>query len=307
MAPRTPFDTYAKDLAHALLSPLGIAERDARIETEPQLADLRFVLDLGAASAGGGDFLTSLLAPQTLLEFAHNPPGLATMVSWTQKRDAWWRLLRNEATRTQTPLPKLPPMLLGLSAGDPIEARTLAWMRPMVGFPGCFEGPPAGTFRLVVISALPRTRETLLVRTMGAGATLREALQELEALPFSAPERLLAGRMILRLRVALKADTTDESRQYRMDTDKIVDAMLQQQLDRGIEKGIEKGIEQGIERGVAPLRRLCARRLGRALSPEEHSTLRARLDLVGPDRLGDVILDSDAAALAAWLADPDGR
>jgi hypothetical protein len=32
-----------------------------------------------------------------------------------------------------------------------------------------------------------------------------------------------------------------------------------------------------------------------------------RLDRLGPDRLGDVVLDLDATALATWLANPNAR
>jgi len=35
--------------------------------------------------------------------------------------------------------------------------------------------------------------------------------------------------------------------------------------------------------------------------------LHGRLDTVGPERLGDVVLDLDVAALAAWLADPEAH
>jgi len=72
-----------------------------------------------------------------------------------------------------------------------------------------------------------------------------------------------------------------------------------------IEQGIEKGIEKGIEQGLMPLLHQFERRLGRALTPEEHRALRDRFDGLGGSRLGDVVLDLPAAALAAWLADPD--
>jgi len=55
------------------------------------------------------------------------------------------------------------------------------------------------------------------------------------------------------------------------------------------------------------LQRLYARRLGRSLSADEETTLVQRLDTVGPDRLGDVVLDLSPDALAAWLRDPDAR
>jgi hypothetical protein len=35
--------------------------------------------------------------------------------------------------------------------------------------------------------------------------------------------------------------------------------------------------------------------------------LLARFDTVGPDRLGDVVLDLTPEALGAWLTDPDAR
>ena len=52
---------------------------------------------------------------------------------------------------------------------------------------------------------------------------------------------------------------------------------------------------------------LFERRLRRALTEAEHATVLDRLSVVGPARLGDVVLDLDGAQLAAWLADPDAR
>jgi hypothetical protein len=49
------------------------------------------------------------------------------------------------------------------------------------------------------------------------------------------------------------------------------------------------------------------RRLSRRLNPSEQAILRQRLATLGADRLGDVVLDLDAATLSAWLADPAAR
>jgi len=65
--------------------------------------------------------------------------------------------------------------------------------------------------------------------------------------------------------------------------------------------------ERGRDEGLAPLAHLFERRLGRRLTVAEHHTLRDRLPLLGPDRLGDVVLDFDADTLTAWLADPEAR
>ena len=73
---RTPFDQYAKDLMLAMLAPFGAAESDARITAETQYADLRFVrAPRKNARAVPYDFVTRLLAPRMLFEFAHHPSG----------------------------------------------------------------------------------------------------------------------------------------------------------------------------------------------------------------------------------------
>ena len=75
-------------------------------------------------------------------------------------------------------------------------------------------------------------------------------------------------------------------------------------LAKGLERGLEAGLERGLAEGLRPLVRQFERRLGRALSEAERGALASRLDVVGPERLGDVVLDLDSAALAAWLASP---
>ena len=64
-----------------------------------------------------------------------------------------------------------------------------------------------------------------------------------------------------------------------------------------------KYIERGIERGIAPLLSLITRKLRRPLTDSDRRAVATRLDLVGPERLADVVLDLDGDALAAWLAD----
>jgi len=79
------------------------------------------------------------------------------------------------------------------------------------------------------------------------------------------------------------------------------------EVEKYLETLKKKGRKEGIKKGIAVLVQLCARRLGRPLTRGETATLGARLDTVGPERLAEVVMDSDAEALAAWLADPDAR
>ena len=62
-----------------------------------------------------------------------------------------------------------------------------------------------------------------------------------------------------------------------------------------------------VEQGLAPVVRMLARKLGRPLTEAERHSLTERLDTVGADRLGDVVLDLAPEQLAAWLADPTSR
>jgi hypothetical protein len=248
---RTPFDLYAKDLTLALLAPFGVAESDARITAETQYADIRFVLSPRKNTREIlHDFLTLLLAPRMLFEFAHHPPDLATVVSWLFKRDGWFLALRREAKRKKLPLPTVPPVLCALSAGDPVEAREAYKMHTPVS-PGRYEGPPFATFQLIVINQLPKTPETLLVRTMGAGATLRDALIELDALPPDSRMRTIALPRIGQLRIALRNDPSPENKEIIVQAQKIYEKEMKQQLNAGRKAGLKEGLDKGREEGVA--------------------------------------------------------
>lgn len=65
--------------------------------------------------------------------------------------------------------------------------------------------------------------------------------------------------------------------------------------------------QRGEARGIAPIVHLFERRLARPLTAFEKQRLHGRLGVLGPERLGDVVIDLEPAALAVWLADPDAR
>jgi len=69
--------------------------------------------------------------------------------------------------------------------------------------------------------------------------------------------------------------------------------------------GEDRGEARGEARGqLAVLTRQAGRRLGRPLTAAEVATLQRRLGAEGVERLSDVVLELDAAALAAWLSTP---
>lgn len=59
--------------------------------------------------------------------------------------------------------------------------------------------------------------------------------------------------------------------------------------------------------GMRPLLRQVERRIARPLTDAERTSLSACFDLVGPERLGDVVLDLPPDALAAWITAPDAH
>ncbi len=64
-------------------------------------------------------------------------------------------------------------------------------------------------------------------------------------------------------------------------------------------------IEGAIEEGrYAVIARQCARKVGRPLAETETSSLRAKLGALGAERVGDLVIDLDAAALAEWIVSP---
>ena len=74
-----------------------------------------------------------------------------------------------------------------------------------------------------------------------------------------------------------------------------------------VERLMAEGEKRGLDQGLAPLVRLFERRLGRALAEGERTALSKRLATLGPERLGDVVLDLAPQELASWLADPNAR
>ncbi len=78
-------------------------------------------------------------------------------------------------------------------------------------------------------------------------------------------------------------------------------------FEDAVQKSIQRGRTEGLQQGLQLVQHQFARRLGRPLTEGETATLLARFDTVGPDRLGDVVLDLTSDALADWLADPDAR
>jgi hypothetical protein len=66
---------------------------------------------------------------------------------------------------------------------------------------GCDPEDRRVRLRIVVLAELPRTRETLLLRLLGAGRLFKEALTDLSALPADAWEESIAAPLVIHFRL----------------------------------------------------------------------------------------------------------
>jgi hypothetical protein len=71
---------------------------------------------------------------------------------------------------------------------------------------------------------------------------------------------------------------------------------------RGRDDGMRDGMQAGMQAGMRPLLHQFERKLARKLTEPEREVLRQRLGSLGPDPLGDIVLDLDRVALSLRTA-----
>ena len=106
-----------------------------------------------------------------LFEAFHDPPGERELRDCVRKHFTLHHVLHGGAW---PPVP-LPPLWV-LSAGRPGRALEEFGFAPLPGWEEGVQAAPAGFgLRLVVLPELPRARDTLLLRLLGAGRVVAEA------------------------------------------------------------------------------------------------------------------------------------
>ena len=310
----TSHDERAKDILDVLLDDLGTLEREFEVPSlRAQRADLRF-----APSPEHTSTRRSLGILGLMTEVA----ALFEPFSWAPSIDevqgCLRKLLNAQHAGALTPSRAVERMWL-LCAGRPDAALAHFDAVPMAGWLPGFYALRALPLVIVVLAELPRTDDTVALRLLGAMATRQGANADLRARLETVPRGAKLLEAVVRDMVLAQAAggpeeatmvDTSEARAFieRVRNEGVAEGRsegLAKGLERGLEAGLERGLEAGLEAGLRPLVRQFERRLGRPLSDAERGALASRLDVVGPDRLGDVVLDLDSAALAAWLASPN--
>jgi hypothetical protein len=247
---RTRFDQFGKQMVRSALASRGSVETDAEVPADTRRIDLWFVPaavhgpvpdDLGV--------LGRMTGSATTFEFFHRTPSGEDLAACVIKHGDFRHVLPQRDRFSSIPVQWV------ISSGRPESGIAGLWLRPMSTWPsGIYEGPPLLWTRLVVVSELPVARDTLLLRLLGAGRVLKQAIAELKALRTEAPERVLALPVLLRLRLEVPVDSakqTSDDQEFLMDTQDIVESWRREAVQEGVKQGVEQGIRQGVERGVA--------------------------------------------------------
>jgi hypothetical protein len=228
------FDLFGKDMVSTALEACGPVVTDAEIPADPRKVDLWFMPDPTREPVPAYlGLLGRLLAGPSALEFFHNTPSGNELAACVIKHG----MFRHRLSLRKEPLPV--PILWVISSGRPKGGIEGLWLRAMNvnnWSPGIYEGPPLLWTRLVVVSELPVRPDTLLVRLLGAGQVLKQAITELKSLQAQDPVRSLALPLLVRLRLEIPADPaqrTDDDQEFFMQTQDIVETWRQEAIKEG--------------------------------------------------------------------------
>jgi hypothetical protein len=232
------FDQFGKDMVSAALETCGPVVTDAEVPSDPRKVDLWFMPDSTREPVPAYlGLLARLLAGPSALEFFHNTPNGNELAACVIKHG----MFRHRLSLRKEPPPI--PILWVISSGRPKGGIEGLWLRAMNvndWSPGIYEGPPLLWTRLVVVSELRPGRDTLLLRLLGADRVLEQAIAELKALEAASPERTLALPILLRLRLAIPTDPTQQTsddQEFLMHTQDIVETWRREAVQEGRTEG----------------------------------------------------------------------
>jgi len=296
--PSVSFDPFHKSVVVAATAGLGRSETQHAIERGVYFADVWFEPapppvtprpELG--------FWNVMAETAALIELFRCTPNLVRLTDIVAKTLSKERALRRRqerlaSVRTWVITPGRPRAAL---AGWGGQGHTSAgW-------------PSRGIYRLsctvptfvVVCRELPTTPDTLVLRLLGRGNTLRTALIELAALkaPWTLTFKdLLVERHIMVAQSDYPRDEHDQDFVQQFAT--VAKQFVQDIREEGREEGRDEG-------ALRPLLRLLQLRLGRPLAEVECDALKARLHTHDHEALTERIFTEPPEQLLAWLLSPE--
>ncbi|KYF51117.1 hypothetical protein BE04_16385 [Sorangium cellulosum] len=217
-------DQFAKSLLRDGLSLVSAAETEVEVLAATQKIDVFSVPDPARdAERARMGLLGALAAEPSLFEPFHGTPSLRQVRRCLRKQLTWHHELErrsraaagaagavapDEDADAPPQQPVAFPALVVISPGRPETVLDAYRCEPAQ--PGVYHAVPGLVTRVVVLAELPRTRATLMLRLLGSGRVLREALADLAALPDDAWEKSIATPLLIHFRLGTEEPAIDE-------------------------------------------------------------------------------------------------
>jgi hypothetical protein len=238
-----PHDQFAKQYLEELLTPLGKVETSRDVPGEVRQIDVWFApTPQPAAAPQVLGLLGRFASGACLLEPFRNAPTTtevrSCLVKLFELQGGLQRKAKREEERIQeADLPRL-WILAPTASGTLLEGFRARLDEENWGEGVYFFGEFLRT-AIVAIHQLPRTEETLWLRILGKGATQRQAIEELIALPREQPLRSNALDLLANLRVNLAAteNLDQEDREIIMN----LSPLYLQRLEAAVQEGRQEG------------------------------------------------------------------
>jgi hypothetical protein len=244
------FDQIGKKILRGALEPGGTVANQLEVPAgDAQAIDTWFEPAPGReAELERAGLLGRMAAEPTMFEPFHVTPSIYEFRACLRKQLVHDHNRELEAAKREQPRPPF-PRLWAIATGRPQGVLRSYGLVPIAGWPpGFYDGHEADARGVVVLRELPCARETLLLRLMGAGGVLHEALAELGRLPEDAWERQIAVPPLVAARFKIPQDAMDaEEREFVMDTQDLYEVWKQKFQEDGREQGVNLGLERGVK------------------------------------------------------------
>ncbi|ERN42630.1 hypothetical protein KR51_00006580 [Rubidibacter lacunae KORDI 51-2] len=282
-----PFDAYSKEYLQELLAPTGEVVAGLESRDEARQIDVWYVPDpqLTADRLQLG-LLGRMAAQPCIFEPYSHRPDLNQVRSCVMKLLVTLFDALRAASRDRLPAPtesELPRLWILSPSASPTLMKRIGG-KPDPSWPeGIYFTAELNRAGFVALDGLPETEETLWLRLLGRGRTLKQAIAEVLALP---PAELKRDKA---LQLLASWKTNIEGVEYLNIEDRELAMTLSPAFveweRRAREESLEQGLQQGLQQGLRlTLQTLLASRFGRVddrlesvigyfagLTPEEYT------------------------------------
>ena len=266
----------------------AVYERWARVHLEHEVPSQKQAIDILVEANPLADediefplFYRMSASGVCMFESFYNTPGLADIEACIRKQLVYHQHLILRAKRASRSGSRKPRLWI-LSSGSPRRALDAYEARPMAGWPaGFWQTREVDAMSFVVLGELPASRESLLLRLLGRGPTLRGAIEELHALPPESLEHRVAMPVLLAFQRYMPQNFLEEEDMNILQELRANHAAWERQVRR-----------EGRKEGE---RAMLIRQLTRRFGPLPEAALE-RIENAGADEVeawGDLVLTAD--------------